>query len=254
MNKIKIKGYFKPFTENDLAICIEKHHQGYDEIFISTKNLNLDDIEIIKLSIDGYTFISLDLIKGIDKYKIDKQFPFINMCEKARIYALNHNLYIEDLVKNQMNKARFEHTMQVAKLSKEIALANGLDGQKAYLMGLFHDVTKYMSKKDTMKIMNAYYPEHLNEPYAFYHQYTAVYWIDKNIGKVDDVIIRAIEHHTSGNDENHYSMILYVADKIEPSRGYDTIKEIDLAMKNIGEAFKTVKLQQKSYLKQRGVI
>ena len=43
-----------------------------------------------------------------------------------------------------MSKKRYIHTVSMAKLAKEIAESNGLDGMKAYVAGMLHDIAKEM--------------------------------------------------------------------------------------------------------------
>ena len=43
-----------------------------------------------------------------------------------------------------MSLKRYRHTVSMAHLAKEIALANNLDGRKAYVAGMLHDIAKEM--------------------------------------------------------------------------------------------------------------
>jgi nicotinate-nucleotide adenylyltransferase len=48
-------------------------------------------------------------------------------------------------------------------------------------------------------------------------------------------------------------MILYIADKTEPTRGYDSTKEIALSMKDLAVGFALVKQEAAEWLKKEGV-
>ena len=67
-------------------------------------------------------------------------------------------------------------------------------------------------------------------------------WDNKNISE-------AIYHHTIGDTDNKLAKILYIADKTEPLRGYDTEKEIEMSIKDLEKAFEIVKKEQREYIK-----
>ena len=51
-------------------------------------------------------------------------------------YACQNGLYLENFVSHYMSEKRFKHTCSVAKLAREFAVANGIDGKKAYIAGM----------------------------------------------------------------------------------------------------------------------
>lgn len=154
-------------------------------------------------------------------------------------YITNHGLYLEGLISNRMKEKRWKHTCSVAKLAKDIAFANGLNEQQAYIAGMFHDVAKEMDYDKSLKLMKKFYPEFVNKPVAIWHQWLSSY-VTKNEFLIDDqVILDAIEHHTTASV--HISPIgkcVYVADKLDPLRGYDSSKQIAVCKNNIHEGFR----------------
>lgn len=54
-----------------------------------------------------------------------------------------------------MSEKRFKHTCSVAKLAREFAVANGIDGKKAYIAGMLHDIAKEMDKKQEDDLMES---------------------------------------------------------------------------------------------------
>ena len=63
-------------------------------------------------------------------------------------------------------------------------------------------------------------------------------------------ILKAVKHHVEGDDLSILSMIVYVSDKLDPSRGYDSNEQIELCKKNIRKGYERVKQEQLEYLKK----
>ena len=53
-----------------------------------------------------------------------------------------------------------------------------------------------------------------------------------------------------GNSNNPYAQMAFIADKCEPSRGYDASKEMDAARKDLSLAMKIVHQTQDEYIKR----
>ena len=71
------------------------------------------------------------------------------------------------------------------------------------------------------------------------------------MGIEDRKILDAIRQHTLGDCTGPLSKILYIADKIEPTRGYDVSKETELAMKDLDAAFALVYREAEEYRERR---
>ena len=56
-------------------------------------------------------------------------------------------------------------------------------------------------------------------------------------------MLKAIRHHCLGDDSDTYSKLIFVADKLDPLRNYDSSKEIEIACKDLNKAFKIVKVK-----------
>ena len=67
-----------------------------------------------------------------------------------------------------MSEKRFKHTCSVAKLAREFAVANGIDGKKAYIAGMLHDIAKEMDKKQEDDLMEKYFSKYVDKPRAIY--------------------------------------------------------------------------------------
>ena len=154
-------------------------------------------------------------------------------------YIVNNGIYLETIVKNKMSLKRYRHTVSMAHLAKEIALANNLDGRKAYVAGMLHDIAKEMPHDEAVVIMQKNYPDYLNKPEAVWHQWLSEY-VAKNEYLVDDPeILQAIRHHTTASlYMSKLDMCIYEADKYDPSRDYDSSKKIALCKKDVVAGFK----------------
>ena len=107
-----------------------------------------------------------------------------------------------------MSEKRFLHSLSVANLAKEIAIANHLDEKKAWLCGLLHDVCKELPYQEEKKWMEIYHPEHLLQAPAIWHGYLGAHFVEQHFMVRDAEILSAIYHHVLGNGVGPYDMVL----------------------------------------------
>ena len=93
-------------------------------------------------NLDKYNFIHLDLVASDDASNNIRNGALHALNPEVLKYIVNNGIYLETIVKNKMSLKRYRHTVSMAHLAKEIALANNLDGRKAYVAGLLHDIGK----------------------------------------------------------------------------------------------------------------
>ena len=169
-------------------------------------------------------------------------------------YIVTNNLYFVPRIRDFLKEKRFNHSVSVASLAYDIAKKHDLDRpDRAYIAGLLHDVGKEIDQKP---IMVEAYKEYLDLPKFAYHQFAGDYIARKEFGIVDEEILEAIRFHATGN-ENMCTLakIIYAADKIEPTRGFDSKELIDAMMNDIDEGFVIVLKANKEFLeKNRGDI
>ncbi len=175
---------------------------------------------------------------------------------KAVISYINkHGLYL-DFVEDVMSEKRYAHSQSVALLCKEIACAHHLDEDKAYLSGLLHDIAKeyrILNQEDAKKVLQVMKPKLLTYKEAIWHGYLGSFVCSHKLHIQDQDILLAIENHVLGECRNPYAMILYVADKLDPLRGYDSSATIALVKKDLYEGFYEVHRQQSAYLGKENV-
>lgn len=175
---------------------------------------------------------------------------FMYLHENVRNYIFEKELYLKDIVHSRMSDRRFAHTLSVRKLSKELAKIHGLDEHKASLAALLHDIAKEFDSKTMNRYMRLESKEHQSQPSAIHHQYVGALFVKNVLRLNDEDVISAIYNHTTGGVDNPYVHILFIADKIEPTRGYDATEELNLAKIDLKTAYDFVARKQKEYIKK----
>lgn len=154
-------------------------------------------------------------------------------------YITKQGIYLESIVASRMKEKRWKHTCSVAMLAKKIAKANHLNEKQAYIAGMFHDIAKEMPYEESLSIMNKCYPQYVNKPVPIWHQWVSRYVCEHEFLIDDLVVLEAIEHHTTASiDISQIGKCVYVADKLDPLRGYDSTRQIELCMRDIDLGFR----------------
>ncbi len=178
----------------------------------------------------------------------------IEMLDKEVLrYITKHSIYLETIVSKYMKKKRWEHTLNVAKLASEIAKENHLNEKQAYIAGMFHDIAKEMEYEDSYKIMNKHFKKYIDKPVAIWHQWISCY-LSETLFLIDDqVVLDAIQHHTTASIEiSAIGKCVYVADKLDPLRGYDSSSQIEVCKGDIHQGFKDCLIDFYEFSKLKG--
>lgn len=166
----------------------------------------------------------------------------------VRRILIEEGLYFEEVARACCRPKRFAHSVSVAKTAVRLAEAHHLDCAKAWKAGILHDVTKAMPEDEARAIIAEGKPEWLQLSPKIWHSYTASVWIRKNMGNVGSDILHAIEHHTLGDGTTDLDRIIYISDKIEPTRDYNVSRETELALKDLKKAAALVLRESKEYI------
>jgi nicotinate-nucleotide adenylyltransferase len=164
-------------------------------------------------------------------------------------YIASHNLYYLPKIKEFISGDRLAHSLEVAKLAKQIAEANNLSGSDAYVAGLLHDIGKNISESFQKEIMQKKYAGYVNLNKWLHHQFVSEYLAREVFGIKSRTILEAIRKHATG-DQNMgpIAMVTYSADKIEPTRGFDSSGLIAACMNNYQTGFLKVLAANREYL------
>ena len=132
-------------------------------------------------------------------------------------------------IKNELSEERFIHSEGVAKRCEEFAKLNGVDIEKAKLVGIAHDIAKEIPKENRIRIATEKgieLDEFEKENTSLIHAKLGAKICKERFDFSDDMC-KAIESHTTGKKNmSALDKILYVADCCEPSRNYEGVNEI----------------------------
>ena len=170
-------------------------------------------------------------------------------------YSTIHHLYFINKIKEYMSNERLEHTISVANLSYTIAKENHLtNANKVIIAALLHDIGKEVPMQEQKRIMVECYPEYLNLPPVIYHQFVSAFLANKDFGITDPEILDAIKYHTTAySNMSDVAKIVYCADKIEPTRNFDSTDLINAMKSSINDGFVTVLKANVEYYEQKGI-
>ncbi|MEZ0536150.1 bis(5'-nucleosyl)-tetraphosphatase (symmetrical) YqeK [Caldicellulosiruptoraceae bacterium PP1] len=145
------------------------------------------------------------------------------------------------ILENLLNKRRLQHSLQVMKISEELALHYNCDKQKAIIAGLLHDCAKCLETDVLLnyaKNSGIFIDKIMVSQKELLHGPAGKYVAEK-IFLINDVdILNAIAYHTTGRENmSLLEKIIYVADIIEPSRCFSGIELIrELAFKDLDKS------------------
>ncbi|MBR0136233.1 MAG: nicotinate (nicotinamide) nucleotide adenylyltransferase, partial [Clostridia bacterium] len=130
---------------------------------------------------------------------------------------------------DRLKRKRLSHTMLTACEAVKLAYRYGVDTKKARLAAILHDCIKLPNKELIAFCDENHYDisdEERENPYLIHSRLGAVLACDE-FGVRDPEVLLAIRSHTLGRVEmTELEKIIYVADKIEPTREYEGIDVI----------------------------
>ncbi len=155
-------------------------------------------------------------------------------------------------VRSMVKPERFAHIERVAILAKQIAMAHGLDAEKAFWAGMLHDVARDLPSAQLLELAPPETIADADHPLAVHGR--AGRTILEQWGVTDQVILDAVEEHVTGpRDGNLLSICVYIADVSEPGRGVNNdIRE--LAFDNLEQAYHQALTCKVHYLQSKGRI
>lgn len=154
-------------------------------------------------------------------------------------------------VRLMVRPRRFEHVLRVAALAHEIALANGLDAQRAYAAGVLHDIARDLPDSELLRLAPPECDIDAAHPLAVHGR--AGRALLTRWGYQDCTVLEAVEDHTTGpRPGNSVAEAVYVADVSEPGRGVNAeIRE--LALRDLHAASELAIVSKVTYLMGRGI-
>lgn len=217
-------------------------------VFVSRPKYELD-----KGIIETYHMLDLSFLNSGDVSSTDvRELRSIDIPDNVREYIEKNRLYYVGKLEKYLPEQRFNHSLQVANLSLKIAKFNKLEHpERYYFAGLLHDLGKTYHKDslDSVEFMKKYFPEYMDLPKFAYHQFIGAYIAEHDFGVKDPLILDAIKYHCTGKDNmSEVGMVVYAADKIEPTRQFDSRWLINSCLKNWKQGFLDTLEDNKKYL------
>lgn len=167
-------------------------------------------------------------------------------------YIAHHHLYYMHKIEDFISHDRLKHSISVASLAYDIAVANHLDPNKAYLTGLLHDIGKELPVEERQRYMEEAYGNFIHFPKWLHHQFVGALIAKDAFGVQDDLILKAIESHATGNgDMSWLAKIIYSADKIEPTRDFDSRPLIEQCLADYEKGFIAVLKDNRDFLLEK---
>lgn len=274
MKKIGVfKQLFDPITLQDISFVKEQIQKlNLDEVYF----IVLDDHNKVKVSdrqkmillvLESENIMSLSnaiYIKETNNeyFNLENKESFIIhnkvmkgdfslLDERVRNYIYSNCFYYEDIAKNNLKSHRFNHSHSVSRLAVEIAQAHNYDENKAYIAGILHDICKELPYEKTMELMNIHFKDLIDEPYYLFHAYLGMIFVRDKLFIKDEEILKAIYYHVLGNDYDTLSKIIFISDKLDPSRSYDSSHLINLTLMDLDEGFRQTKKENEEYNKEK---
>ena len=212
----------------------------------------------LELDLENIKRFSMKQINGgeIDISSTDiRELKCLDTPDSVIDYIIDHRLYFINKISSYMSEDRLIHTISTAKLSYDIAKANHLkDAKKALIAALLHDIGKEMPMVEQREIMVEHFREYINYPPVIYHQFIGAYLAEKDFGIIDPVILDAIKYHTTANSNmSDVAIIVHCADKIEPTRGFDSKELIDALKCSLMNGFVEVLKSNIEYYDRRNI-
>jgi nicotinate-nucleotide adenylyltransferase len=149
---------------------------------------------------------------------------------------------IEDAVRSLVSPSRFLHSRAVAALAWELCARFGQDPDRGYLAGITHDIAKSMdedelkrfAKKDGKPISRL----ERKKP-SLLHSRAGAVLLRERFNIDDEEILAAVRNHTLGSlNMGPLEKIVYIADKIEPTRKREQVRGGDSDRGGNGKEFR----------------
>ncbi|MCR5505473.1 MAG: nicotinate-nucleotide adenylyltransferase [Bacilli bacterium] len=207
---------------------------------IILKNDNKEKFHMLEIKGSGIIISSSDI----------RELKSLDLPDCVIDYIAEHRLYYVKKMQSYIKERRLSHSISVAKTAYEIAKANKLENPKrAYIAGLLHDIGKWNNEEKERKVVEEHFKEYSSMPPFSFHQFAGAYTAKNDFGIVDEEMLNAIKFHATGSDDmGPLAKIVYAADKIEPTRGFDSSDLISAMKENYETGFKIVLQANKEFL------
>ncbi len=201
-----------------------------------------------------------------EDYRIYDQRPFVrecDLCPKSMLEKTAVKEFYLPILKKLLKDDRLEHSLSVAESAYKLAKRFGGNNEPtwtdqefesaAYVAGLLHDCAKDADKAYQKNVYNLMDTGFILPSFAW-HQFVSMYLAEEIFGVNNVQLLSAIGFHCTGCSEmTPLEIYVYMADKMEPHRDYETDVYWDLLDKGWKATFIKILEDQRSYLVSKGV-
>jgi predicted HD superfamily hydrolase involved in NAD metabolism len=132
--------------------------------------------------------------------------------------------------RERLSAKRYGHTLRVADSAEDLARVHGQDPGRARLAGLLHDAAREVSSEEFLDLAERWglpIGEPERESPKLLHGPVAAELARRELGVKDEEVLDAVREHTTGRPGMApLSLVLFVADKIEPARDYPSVENL----------------------------
>ncbi len=144
----------------------------------------------------------------------------------------------KQILQSRLDEKRYYHSLCVAEEAKRLAEKIGVDGEKAYLAGLLHDITKNAPKEEHLQIFSQFgiiLNDIEKNAMKLWHAISGAAYIEHFLGIDDNEILDAVRYHTTAKkDMSPLCTVLYLADFTSRDRDYP---DVDVMRKLVDISF-----------------
>lgn len=137
---------------------------------------------------------------------------------------------------------RLKHIYGVRDTALKLGIKYGLDLEILEISALLHDLTKYYSKEDNIRIIDSYFTDtkFIYDEYNdnLLHAFSAYVIAKRKYDINNGEILNSILNHTVGRPNmSMYEKVIFISDYVEPNRTYEScVKVRELVDKSLNLA------------------
>ena len=207
------------------------------EINAERKRLAASGVRISSLDTNTLPVSSSELRESLERDELTPllQVPVREYIEAMGLYGRERRVeraaeWIPRLF-DALTPKRFAHSLSVAHTARRLARVHGEDELRAETAGLLHDCAKCFPLRDMQEICRNHRltdDEEVLRSGALMHSLAGAVVARETYGEEDPAVLDAIAAHTTGREGmTRLDMIVYLADKIEPTRpSYPLLEQV----------------------------
>ena len=238
---LSLHNWYAPEEICRCAVIVGMHRAGDDrteEFALQKKNLEEQFSAQVELVENRFVEVSstrirrLLILGGAEKYVPE---PVLKVIAEQKLYGVGRNYcglsneQLRDVAISLLKPKRVNHVLGCAETAVKLARRWGGDETVALRAGLLHDVTKAIDGEDQLLLVDKYdiliSDFERNYPKVLHAKTGAA--VAKYVFGEGEAVERAIYWHTTGKaDMSLMEKIVYLADYIEPNRGFEGVEEL----------------------------